>query len=61
MNHIYIHKGNSQVNFYLSTYDGENGYINRGYYGYSVREALKLFRACAGLRYKHCKVIDYRV
>ena len=54
--YIRISKGNTWINFYISGgYFTEDGFQNcreRGYSGYSIREALRLFKAENGLKYK---------
>lgn len=48
---IFIHKGNSQVSFYV----GEMGFLY-----YSLREAKRIYRERHGLKYKRIEWIDLR-
>lgn len=48
---IFIHKGNSQVSFYI----GEMGFN-----GYTIRDAKRIYRERHGLRYKRIEWIDLR-
>lgn len=58
---IYISKGNSTVSFYLEGFDINGDYKSRGYLGYSVKDALRLYKKEMGLRYKHnIEIIDRR-
>jgi len=52
----YIHKGNTQVNFYLRV----DGFPEVGFFDYSLRDAVKKYRRDYGLIGKHITFIDCR-
>lgn len=54
MTYGFIHKGNSQIDFYIRV---EN-YPEIGYLGYSLKEALKKYRNKYNLKGKHITFLN---
>ena len=52
----FIYRGNTQVSFYICV----DGFPERGFLYYSLREAIKEYRAAYNLKYKHINFIDMR-
>lgn len=52
----YIHKGNSQVSFYIRV----DGYTESGFNGYTLKQAMRKYRQDNGLKYKRITWIDCR-